>query len=200
MKIFALATTLVLVFLLIPPVFSQDDIKVTPITKGPQTVVCGDGITISFNFNADGNYDIEKATYSPLDDPIGLYEFAIKQGEDRIMSVTTMVYRRSNAPLSIDAPGSENNSAGYKETQEKSIDGWPGTVSYTWTEDTTDRTPDNAKLVAFQFFPGGKKVNEGIDGKISVTGRIQAWNKPNGIDGYLPIFEEILNTIHVSGV
>ena len=37
-----------------------------------------------------------------------------------------------HTPLSIDAPGSEHNSAGYTETQEKSIDDWPGTLTYAW--------------------------------------------------------------------
>lgn len=200
-KIFFLATTLALVFLLIPLALSADDTTITPITKGPQIVNLGDGISISFDFNKDGNYDLETATYSKLDDPIGMYEFTIKQEEEDVMSVTTMVYRSTSAPpLSIDAAGSEHNSAGYKETQEKSIDGWPGTLSYTWSEETTDRIPDNAKLVVFQFFPGGERVSDGIEGQISVEGRIQAWNKPNGINGYRSIFEEVLDTIHVSGL
>ena len=80
------------------------------------------------------------------------------------------------------------------------IDGWPGTVSYTWAKDTTDRTLDNAKLVYFQFFPSGKKVSNGIDGHVTVEGRIQGWNRPDGISGYRPIFEEVLDTIKVSGV
>ncbi len=200
MKILFLATTLSLVFLLVPLALSTDDTTITSITKGPQIVSLGDGISISFDFNRDGNYDLEAATYSKPDDPIGLYEFTIKQGEEDVMSVATMVYRRTSDPLSIDVAGSEHNSAGYRETQEKSIDGWPGTFSYTWSEDTTDRTPDNAKLVAFQFFPGGKRVSDGIEGQISVEGRIQAWNKPDGINEYRPIFEEVINTIHVSGL
>jgi len=198
MKRFALAITLIISIFLIPLVLSQDDTTVTPITKGPQIVNFGDGIKISFDFNADGNYNLETGTYSKPEDALGLYEFHIKQGETDVMSVTAMVYRRTHTPLPIDAPGSEHNSAGYAETQEKTIDNWPGTLTYTWSEDTKDRTPDNAKLVAFEFYPDGKKVSEGIDGKVSIVGRIQAWNRPNGIDGYRPIFEEILNTIHVS--
>ena len=103
------------------------------------------------------------------------------------MSVTTTVQRRTSTLLPIDLPGAEQNSAGYKETQEKMIDGWPGTVSYTWAEDTKDRTLDNAKLVFFQFFPNGKKVSGGIDGHVTVEGRIQGWNRPDGINGYRPI-------------
>lgn len=186
MKKFALAITLIISALLVPLVSSQADLTVTPITKGPQIVNFGDGINISFDFNTDGNYNLESGTYSELDDPIGLYEFHIKQGEEDVMSVTAMVYRRTHTPLHIDAAGSEHNSAGYKETQEKTIDFWPGTLSYTWAEETADRTLDNAKLVSFQFFPDGKKVSGGIEGEISIEGRIQAWNKPNGINGLHP--------------
>ncbi len=198
MKKFVMAITLMMSIFLIPLVLSQDDLTVTPITKGAQIVNFGEGIKISFDFNADGTYNLESGTYSLPKDALGLHEFHIKQGETDVMSVTAMVYRRTHTPLPIDAPGSEHNSAGYAETQEKTIDGWPGTLTYTWAEDTTDRTLDNAKLVSFQFFPGGEKVSEGIEGRVSIEGRIQAWNKPNGINEYRPIFEEILNTIHVS--
>ena len=111
-KIFTLAIALILSILLIPLVLSTDNPTVTSITKGPQIVNLGDGIKISFDLNIDGNYDLEVATYSTPEDPLGLYEFAIKQGEDRILSVTTTVQRRTNTPLPIDAPGSEQNSAG----------------------------------------------------------------------------------------
>lgn len=198
MKKFVMAITLMMSIFLIPLVLSQDDLTVTPITKGAQIVNFGEGIKISFDFNADGTYNLESGTYSLPEDALGLHEFHIKQGEKDVMSVTAMVYRRTHTPLPIDAPGSEHNSAGYAETQEKTIDGWPGTLTYTWAEDTADRTLDNAKLVSFQFFPGGEKVSEGIEGRVSIEGRIQALNKPNGINEYRPIFEEILNTIHVS--
>ena len=170
------------------------------VEPGSMSVDLGDGYKISFMLDDSFEmYDLD--IIDPSTSVVGKrYCLDVYEAGESDILVEVWVYVWPWEELYPKYEASEETSYGIvMQTIPQTIDDSYGAIYHSWLEENASGDSENANQAEFVFLPGGVLSSDGRDVKstVEVHGQIDDWD--SDIVDLLPVFESIVDSIHVSG-
>jgi hypothetical protein len=169
---------------------------------GNMTVDLGDSCSMSFSLSDSvGSYDIETTPYSNTIFKSASYDVYIKEAgtEDALLIIMLHIYQEPNAfPIYEHVDKTDLGGIGTSITMPVEIDGLEGNAIYNYPEGDPAVDPLKSNGARFQYYPGAWRDGEHLTGthEVSADTFAAAMNDSR----VMPIFQEVMRTIHLSGV
>jgi hypothetical protein len=170
------------------------------VNPGKITVDLGDGYKMSFTLSdAVESYDIETS----FTESVNSYDVYIRPSDSDEHLLDLMFFAYDTPQFfpryeKIERYGPITENDGPSVTMPSSIDGDEGHVSYSYPANDPGTNPDLATSAGFKYYPDAQPSGDDLKGKYEIVGDIMgaALRDKRAI----PVFQEVIKTIHVSGL
>ncbi len=197
---YLIAIAVILVALIQVGISSETMEKVKP---GDKTIDLGDGYQVSFVLDdAFEAYDIEVSKVSPVEFNgkllhSGSSVYIYPNGKSDEVFLLQLTISPESQRMSILDANTETYDGITTVITPMTIDKSPGSTLYKYLGDSV-KSPEEAITAAFRYNPGSTKVSDDtIESRFTVQG--ESAFKESGLSEEYPVFEAILDSIHLTG-